>query len=170
MKPLGPRGISWLKSFHIFVSGVWVGAAICMMLISYFSRPAGGDELYATNAAVKLIDDFVVIPSAMASLLTGLIYSVFTQWGFFKYRWVTVKWVGTVFSVLFGTFFLGPWLNDATSISASERWLALDNPIYVHNITMNRSFGIMQVAILIFLVFISVIKPWRKNTTTVSEK
>ncbi|MBC9784329.1 hypothetical protein H1S01_07370 [Heliobacterium chlorum] len=169
MKALGPRGVSWLKSFHIFVSGVWVGAGICMIMISYFGRPANGDELYATNAAAKLIDDFVVIPAAISSLLTGLVYSVFTKWGFFKHRWVTVKWVVTVFSILFGTFFLGPWLNDATSIAASERWMALNNPIYVHSITMNRYFGTMQVASLIFLVFISVIKPWRKNSTTVPE-
>lgn len=74
---------------------------------------------------MKIIDDFIIIPAALGSLITGLIISWFTNWGFFKFNWVTVKWIVTVSSILFDTFWLGPWLNGMAAISQAERLLAL---------------------------------------------
>ena len=49
-------------------------------------------QLYGINLSMKLIDDFVIIPGGVGSLLTGLLYSIFTNWGWFKHKWVTTKW------------------------------------------------------------------------------
>jgi len=85
-----------------------------------------------------------------------------TPWGFFKYRWITVKWIITVSLILFGTFFLGPWINQMAFISVNEYASALVNPNYLYDEKMNMTWGSIQFGINIFLVIISVLKPWKQ--------
>ncbi len=42
-----------------------------------------------------MIDKFFLIHGGIGIVLTALIYSIFTKWGFFKVKWVGVKWVLT---------------------------------------------------------------------------
>jgi hypothetical protein len=162
MAKLKPKQKAWVVGFHVFFAGTWVGAAICLILVLFLSQPDSGDALHAFNMSAKIIDDVVIIPAAIGSLITGLLISWFTNWGFFRYKWVTVKWVLTVASMIFGTFWLGPWLNGMEAISAAERIQALQNDTYLHYQQMNAIFGRVQLGSLIFMVFISVLKPWKK--------
>jgi uncharacterized membrane protein len=165
MPILGIKGRSWLKSIHILFSCGWVGGAVCLvLLINIKGTPSSGDELYAVNASLKLIDDFVIIPSALGCLITGSLISWLTNWGFFKHNWIIVKWAVTLSLVIFGTFWLGPWINTMARISASERLLALNEPEYLSCYKLNRIFGLFQHFVLISLVIISVLKPWKKRT------
>ena len=47
--------------------------------------------------AMELIAWFVVFPLVLASLLTGVVQSLGTTWGLFRYYWVVVKLLLTVF-------------------------------------------------------------------------
>lgn len=164
MIKLGLKGKSWVKGFHIFFSCAWIGTGVSMLLISLIKGCAtNGDELYAYNASIKLLDDYIIIPAAFGSLITGLLFSLFTNWGFFKFKWVIFKWVATVAQILFGTFWLGPWTNEATAISYTERALALQNAAYLYDRRMALYFGIAQILLLVIQVFISVFKPWGKR-------
>ena len=49
--------------------------------------------------AMGLIAHFVVMPLAIASLLTGLVQSLGTPWGLLRHYWVLVKLLLTVFAV-----------------------------------------------------------------------
>jgi hypothetical protein len=71
------------------------------------------------------------------------------------------KWLINVFGVVFGTFWLGQWLDVRPPISQAEGIAALSNPIYLHARTMNLSGGAFQNLTVIFAVFISVLKPWK---------
>lgn len=164
MRKLGQRGRGWLKGFHILLVCAWMGTAFSMMLISMLKGfTSKGDELYAYNLAIKLMDDYIIIPAAIGTLVTGLIFSLFTNWGFFKHKWITFKWIVTVSLILFGTFWLGPWTNGATAIADAERALALQNQTYIYNRNMANIFGSAQALILIVVIFISVFKPWKKK-------
>jgi len=123
-------------------------------------------QLYGINLSMKLIDDFVIIPGGVGSLLTGLLYSIFTNWGWFKHKWVTTKWAINLFGVIFGTFWLGPWLNAMPPISKIEGLKALINPVFAHNQRMLYIFGTFQLATIIFAVFISILKPWKRRKTS----
>jgi hypothetical protein len=123
------------------------------------------EHQYGILASVKAIDDIVVVGGAIGCLFTGLVYSLMTPWGFFKFRWITVKWISTVLLILFGTFFLGPWLNEMTHISANEYALALTNPQYLYDEKMNMTWGSIQFGVNILLVIISVLKPWKRLKT-----
>ena len=166
MKKLSPRGQRWLKGFHSYFACMWVGAAIVLSVKQFFVNPSDGGELYGITATMDFIDIFIIIPGALGVLLTGLIYSVWTNWGWFKHSWITVKWVICVYGVVFGTYPLGPWMSGLARISRDKGLAALSDPTYLHNRTMLYAFGTFQVATLIFAVFITALKPWKKKAKT----
>lgn len=164
MPELSANGKKILKGVHLFFVCAWLGAAVSLLLLGYAKNGiTNGDELYAFNASMKLIDDFIIIPSAFGTLITGLMFSVFTKWGFFKFYWIIVKYAAIIAQILFGSFFLGPWLNGATAIVDAERIEALQNQTYLYFSQMNTYFGLLQALLLVVIVFISVFKPWGKR-------
>lgn len=164
MKKLSLKGRAWLKGFHIFFCCAWVGTALSMLLLGFVKgQTPNGDELYAFNASIKLLDDFIIIPAALGSLVTGLLICWLTNWGFFKFKWIVFKLISTIAQILFGTFWLGPWTNGATAISGAERAMALQNHTYAYFREMGNLFGSLQALLLIIVVFISVLKPWGKK-------
>jgi hypothetical protein len=163
MKKLSPKGQRWLKCFHIFFSCMWVGAGVCLVFMQFALQAMDAKTIHGIDVSMKFIDDFIIIPGALGSLLTGLVYSLFTNWGFFKHNWITIKWVINVAGIIFGTFWLGPWINSLPPISAALGLGALSDTIYIHNKMMNTWLGSIQVFTLVFAVFISVLKPWKKQ-------
>jgi hypothetical protein len=132
MKKLSVKPKNWLLSVHVASGGIWLGTAFCLVAIAIIKRDTpNGDELYGINSVLKFMDDWVIIPTAMLSLLTGGLLCWLTIWGFTKHYWVIVKWVATVTLITTGTIWLGPWLNAMTAISEAERLQALRNPLYV---------------------------------------
>lgn len=164
MPRLGSKGRQWLKAIHIFFCCAWVGTGLSMVLLGFLkTHIPNGDELYAVNACIKLLDDYIIIPSAFGCLISGLLFCWLTQWGFIKFNWVIVKWVATIAQIIFGSFWLGPWTNGSTAIADADRIHALQNATYLHDRHMNNIWGSTQVALLIVLIFISVLKPWGKR-------
>ena len=43
---------------------------------------------------------YVIVPLALASLLTGLLIALGTKWGLFRHYWVVISFALTVFSVV----------------------------------------------------------------------
>ena len=143
-------------------AGFWVGGAfgLTFMLLAPGS-PGSGGELLGYNEACKFVDDFVIIPGAVGCLVTGLLFSLLSPWGFFRHRWVAVKWVLTVLCVLFGTFYLGPRINGQPAITAVAGLEALQDPAYLSNLSGNIKGGAIQLVTITFMVAISVLRPWR---------
>jgi hypothetical protein len=164
MRTLSPAGQRWLKCFHVFFTSVWTGAALSLLTINLFLHATDGMELYGINVSMKFIDDFVIIPAAVGCFLTGLLYSLYTHWGWFKHRWITVKWIITSFGILSGTFLLGPLLNSLAPLSKAAGLEVLRNQQYLYTKYILYGFGSFQAATLIFAVFISILKPWKKRT------
>jgi hypothetical protein len=105
----------------------------------------------------------VVIPGAFGCLATGLVYSIFSNWGFFKHNFLIFKWIVTVSAILFGTFWLGPWETKMMEISGKLGMAALQDREYLYNQRMNLLFGGLQCLVLMVTVFISIFKPWKRK-------
>ncbi|MDH6310455.1 putative membrane protein [Dysgonomonas sp. PFB1-18] len=162
MKKLSPQGVKILKMFHLFFAILWIGGGLALVILFFSVNPANGDELYMKSRIIQIIDDFLIIPGAMASLLIGIIYGIWTNWGFFKHKWLIVKWIMTILQILFGTFVLGPWVNENVEIASALRDAAMDDATLLHNVKMSQIWGTVQVAILVItFIVVSVQKPWR---------
>ena len=119
MFKLKSQQLKWLKCFHLIAVSCWVGGAVSLMLLYFLkSGVTDGGVLYGINQSIHHVDKIVVvIPGAFGCLVTGLIYSSFSNWGFFKQTWLIFKWIVTVSAIIFGTFFLGPWETTMMEIS-----------------------------------------------------
>ncbi|NNJ09028.1 DUF2269 family protein [Chloroflexales bacterium ZM16-3] len=160
MMKLSATSRSYLKGCHIICTCAWVGAGVCMFLLNFVARPNNSHDLYVVMAALKLIDDWVIIPAAAGSLLTGLLLSWLTPWGFFKWHWVTVKWVLTIIMTLFGMFYLSPWLHEMADITVANPHGVLQDETFLTNRWLLSLSGGPMFLSMFFLVFLSVIKPW----------
>jgi len=78
MKKLSVKGQKWLKSLHIYSACVWVGCATTLTIMQFFIKPDNGSELYGIVATLDFIDLFILVPGAMGTLLTALVYSIWT--------------------------------------------------------------------------------------------
>ena len=172
MKNLNAKQKQWLITLHVAFAAMWFGTALSMIAICLQQRFAialmnwntpNGDELYAINSVMKLLDDVVIIPSAFFSLLSGGLICWLTIWGFFKHYWVIAKWIGTVTLIVTGSIWLGPWTNAMTAISAEDRLQALQNPLYVFDQKGVLIGAIVQTSSLLFIIAISFVKPWGKR-------
>lgn len=90
--------------FRVLVGWRWIDIDVDVC----FLKAEDGSELYSIYASMKFIDYVILATGGMGSLLTGLIYSVFTNWGWFKHKWIIVKWCINLSGVTLGTFWLGP--------------------------------------------------------------
>jgi len=160
---LKAKGQSILKIVHLVCASLWIGSAFSMLIILFLGLPENGNQFYMQSYSLKLIDDFILIPGAIGCLITGLIYSIFTKWGFFQHKWIIVKWIMTIAQIGFGTFFLGSWVNGNVVLAAELGEAALADPTVLYNISMSKICGTIQVLLLLLYPIVSVKKPWKKT-------
>jgi hypothetical protein len=94
---LTPRLRTFALTAHVTSSVGWLGAVaafLALAIAGLTSRDA--QVVHAAYLATELITWFVIVPLAFASLLSGLVVSLGTQWGLFRHYWVVVKFVLTI--------------------------------------------------------------------------
>jgi len=164
MKQFTVKQQKWLKSFHLLSAAVWISCGIVILSFTYIAAGLNNsDQLYMLNFTADFIDMKILVPAAMLTLLTGLLYGIYTRWGFFRHRWLVFKWIVTVSIIVLGTIFTGPWMaemtemvkRDGVSVLQSPRYLLISRSQFVAGVCMNIT--------LVITVFISVFKPWKSK-------
>lgn len=157
---------NWILAFHIGFAALWIGTVLSMFLIALRNKDtANADILVALNSAINLLDDFIVIPAAIGSVVTATVLCWQTNYGFFKFYWVITKWILTTGLIIFGTFWLFPWGNAAEEIALAEGLNALKNPIYCFDARGVLIGSLIQVSCLFIIITISTLKPWGRRPT-----
>lgn len=99
---------------HITSSLGWIGAVVAFLamaviaLTSQDERTVRGAYLVMAPAAW-----FVLVPLAHASLLSGIVLSLGTTWGLFRYYWVVLKLGITVFCTVILLIYMGTFRQMA---------------------------------------------------------
>ena len=86
---------------HLTSSVGWIGAVVAYLglgLAAGTSRDA--QTVRAAWIAMELTGWFVIVPLALAALLTGLILSLGTPWGLFRHYWVVIALALTIVSTV----------------------------------------------------------------------
>jgi len=155
---------NWLLSAHIGFASLWTGTVLSMFLLSLKNtHSTSADALYALNSAINFLDNWIVIPSATGSVVTATILCWGTNYGFTKFYWVITKWVLTTGLIIFGTFWLSPWGNEAEYLSVQEGLQSLTNSLYQFNAKAVLFGSAIQALFLIIIIGISVLKPWGRR-------
>ena len=89
-----PRLRKLALTAHVTSSVGWVGAVVGFLALAVAALTSQDAQLVrAAYLAMELTGWFVLVPLAVASLLTGLVQSLGTKWGLFRHYWVLVKFV-----------------------------------------------------------------------------
>jgi uncharacterized membrane protein len=163
MAKLSRRGRLWLRALHIFFMGLWIGGIACTLVMFLVTGTAHNDE---ELRLIYLIARILYIPGGLGMLgtiITGIFLARRTPWGFFKHRWLIYKeaiYILYLVSVVVGNIVF----SKATALVGSEGLSALQNPAYTGAWTGLIITSVLNLLILISIVFVSEIKPWRKHT------
>lgn len=169
MPQLTGKAKLWLVAGHVISAAVWLGTALSMVAIAlyanqlYSTPAASGDSLYALQALLAYLNDYLLMPAATLSILSGTALCAFTIWGFFKHYWVIAKWVGTVTVITAISGWVGPWVYAATAIAETDRLQALENPLFRFDQQAVLIGGGLEIVSLLGLILIAFLKPWGRR-------
>lgn len=98
MKP-GLRKLA--LSVHLTFSVGWIGTVVAYLALGV-TATNGRDAATIRGAwmAMELIGWYVIVPLAVASLLTGLVMALGTKWGLFRHYWVSISFFLTLFATV----------------------------------------------------------------------
>ncbi len=118
-----------LLTAHVVVSGAWLGIAFAKIILGVAAvtsvAPAAFRPLYLSMEAVNV----AFPPTAIATLVTGVLLSMGTKWGLLQYYWVATKLALTVGVVVTGIALVdrliqrsvsAPSVGDGTILGAAS--------------------------------------------------
>ena len=86
---------------HLAFSVGWIGAVVAYLILVIAAMISQDVEIgRAAWIAMELIGWYAIVPLALASLLTGFVMSLGTKWGLFRYYWVLITLVLTLFATI----------------------------------------------------------------------
>ncbi len=84
---------------HLTSSVGWIGAVVAYLALGVSAVTSqDAQTVRAAWIAMELIGRFVIVPLALAALLTGIVMSLGTPWGLFRHYWVLISLVLTILS------------------------------------------------------------------------
>lgn len=160
MKTLSATGMKVLKIFHILFRIMWIGGVMALVSIMLGGKPEGTGQIYMAAKDHLVIDKFFLIPGGMGIVFSALVYSIFTKWGFFKHRWVSVKRIITVLLVLIGKVYMGVIIENNMALATNMEMNDESIGTFYSNVSHVAIAGIIQLVGFTIVLILSVVKPW----------
>jgi len=147
--------MKWLRILHIVSVSIWFGATACigvLTIICFFH--VSPDEFLILAPLIPELYQKAVLPVAVLTILQGIIYGSFTKWGFFKHRWVLLKWILTALMI------------PCVGLGTIGQLFSVINKINIGGFTGGFADGglillciSLQISIMLFMIGLSVLKP-----------
>jgi len=93
---MAPRVRKLSLTAHVTSSVGWLGAVAVFLALSVAGLTSRDEQVVRAYIAMDWAAWFILVPLALASLLTGIVQSLGTTWGLFRNYWVLIKLVLTV--------------------------------------------------------------------------
>ena len=142
---------------HITVSVGWFGAAaafLALVIAGLNSRDA--QMVRTTYAAMELTARFVIVPLAIASLLSGIVQSLGTPWGLFRHYWVLAKLLLTTLATIVLLAKM-PLIGHAARRARKGTSSSADLHTAGIQLAVHAAGGLL---VLLVITALSVYKPW----------
>ncbi|MGA8943616.1 MAG: hypothetical protein WB502_13020 [Thermoactinomyces sp.] len=160
---LNQKKKSILVAVHVLSVASWIGGTLAMWLLAiHLQNGANGEQLLYTMASMEVIDENLLKYPALLTLITGIMLSVWTQWGLVKHYWVIFKLVLTILTIMIGIFFLNRWTAGLGELIKDMGIIALQNERFQTtwvSVVATSGFNLLCLA---FMTFITYLKPFGK--------
>jgi hypothetical protein len=141
---------------HVVSSVGWLGSVAAFLAVA-LAGLLGTDVHRVRGAylAMELIGWYVIVPASFASLTTGLIQSLGTEWGLFRHYWIVIKLVLNVLASAVLLLHMGP-IGEVAGVAARGT-LAIGD---LHQMRIQLvGDSIAALGVLLVATALSVIKP-----------
>lgn len=142
---------------HITFSVGWFGAVAGFLALAIAGLTSENSQIVVSSyLCMELITWFVIVPACFGTLLTGVIQSLATQWGLFRYYWILVKFLLTIVATIVLLVHMQPISYMADVVAGTTM---SDSDLRSLRIQLIADAG---AALLVLLVSttLSVYKPW----------
>lgn len=98
---MAPRLRKFVLATHLVFSVGWIGAVVAYLALG--AAAVTSDDTQTVRGAwiaMELTGWYVIVPLAVASLITGLVMALGTRWGLFRHYWVLISFALTVFALV----------------------------------------------------------------------
>lgn len=89
---MGPGLRKLTLASHLMVAVGWIGALVAYLVLGIAAETsADAQTVRGAWTAMELVGWYVIVPLAVASLVTGLVMALGTRWGLFRHYWVLIS-------------------------------------------------------------------------------
>ena len=142
---------------HIIVSVGWFGAVAAFLALTVAGLTSRDAQMVRTAyAAMELTARWVIVPLAVASLLSGIIQSLGTPWGLFRHYWILAKLLLTTFATIILLAKM-PLIGYAARRAVTTPLSGPDLHMAGMQLAIHATGGLL---VLLLITALSVYKPW----------
>ncbi|MFF0446085.1 DUF2269 domain-containing protein [Streptomyces sp. NPDC004609] len=153
MKPLKRPLRRAVLVVHVSASAGWLGLTLGLLALATAAITTdSGTMTEAAARSMKVFTDWLVLPLAVLTLLSGLTLALGTAWGLMRHRWVVTKFCITLVTLTASVFALRPGVDHAVQTVASGAPLPSATDLVMGPIVSFSAY--------LFMTVISVLKPW----------
>ena len=96
-----PRLRKFALAAHLTFSVGWIGTVVAYLALGVAAVTSQDTQtVRAVWIAMELTGWYVIVPLALASLLTGLVMALGTKWGLFRHYWVLISLLLTILATV----------------------------------------------------------------------
>lgn len=155
-----PRVRKVALTAHVTVSVGWLGAVVAYLAVAIaglMSRDAA--LVKASYLVMELVGWSVIAPLSLATVATGLVQSLGTEWGLFRHYWVASKFVATVVSTII-LFVHLPTVSRMAKVAAQTVFASGDHQQMRVGMVIQPAVGLL---VLFAATVLSVNNPWGRT-------
>jgi len=142
---------------HITSSVGWLGAVVAYLALASVGLTTSDAEMArASYLSMEVIGWFVIVPFSLATLLAGLVESLGTPWGLFRYWWVLVKFLLTTGATIVLLRHM-PIVSRMSGLAREMTMSAVDHRTLRTQLVVHAAAGLL---VLLAATVLSVYKPW----------
>jgi hypothetical protein len=155
------RWRSVLRVVHIIVAiGALATDAILLTLAITGLAAGDADLIRAAYLTMDLLASVVLIPLALATLLTGILLGWSSSWGIARYYWVLTKLILALTAATAAVFVLRPTLNEAAAAALGVSLADLPSAGIGQIAARAATSSAVGVSLLTTAALLAFYKPW----------
>ncbi|HZV81061.1 MAG TPA: DUF2269 family protein, partial [Geobacteraceae bacterium] len=123
-----------LRTLHLLSISAWIGGGIgILLLLALDCRTESAAELQVFNRVIDAIDDCIIAPGAIATLLSGILLAHARRLPVLSRGFFSIKLYCTTGAIAYGLFFVAPWLERLLVYSRLDDLAVFDDRLYAHS-------------------------------------
>lgn len=158
------KGQQWLKALHITLAAISLGGSVVILILLGVKL---SDARFHYDFSIDYINyrlfNGLIYYTFLGNIATALCYSLYTRWGFVRFRWLAVKWALLIALLIIVLGFFGAHINSLAGFSDSGLNRDAFQKEYDQLLARAFVFAAALVSLFLTIFLLSAVRPWGKG-------